>query len=187
VGRAPLFLIIVFNLDRSRPTRRWRYTQGWTVFHLPSTPRSRPGALTVSPPWRPRRARRWQPRLRGLHRLASTHTRSRKSVFASVPSRGLRLRCAPSRQAGIEACDNFRRHRRRLERPASCYLVLAANGAHARQRYPCHRMGCASTSPHFLRRWIGAPSRGRCSPRCCRVGVLTGARRQQTGDARVQT
>ena len=148
---------------------------------------SRPGALWLAPPRRPRRARRWQPRLRGLHRLASTHTRSRKSVFASVPSRGLRLRCAPSRQAGIEACDNFRRHRRRLERPASCYLVLAANGAHARQRYPCHRMGRASTSPRFLIRWIGAPSRGRCSPRCCRVGVLTGARRQQTGDARVQT
>jgi len=165
VGRAPLFVIIVFNLDRSRPTRRWRYTQGWTVFHLPSTPDP---VQERSPPWRPRRARRWQPRLRGLHRLASTHTRSRKSVFASVPSRGLRLRCAPSRQAGIEACDNFRRHRRRLERPASCYLVLAAMEP--------SRAAEASASPDGPRLHF-SPS----------VGVLTGARRQQTRDARVQT
>jgi len=39
---------------------------------------------------------------------------------------------------------------------------------HARQRHPRHRTGRASTSPRFLRRWIGAPSRGQC-PECGRA------------------
>jgi hypothetical protein len=78
----------------------------YLIYRPPLTPARSSGAPT---PWRPRRARRRQPRLRGLHCLASTRTCSWMSVFVSVASRGRLLRCAPCRQAGIVACDNFSR------------------------------------------------------------------------------
>ena len=102
----PLRFIVV-NLDRSRHIRRRRYTQWWTVFDLPSTPD--PGqtlalpSAAASPGSSVATTASWPP-------PPSLYTRPRMSVFTSVLSRGLlvsAVACAPSRQAGMVACDTF--------------------------------------------------------------------------------
>ena len=154
----PLRFIVV-NLDRSRHIRRRRYTQWWTVFDLPSTPD--PGqtlalpSAAASPGSSVATTASWPP-------PPSLYTRPRMSVFTSVLSRGLlvsAVACAPSRQAGMVACDTFSGGVAPPwpEAPAPRVLLdrlLAIYHARARR---------TSSSPLSLRRWIGgAPSRGPC-------------------------
>ena len=141
----PLRFIVV-NLDRSRHIRLPSTPDPGQTLALPSAAASPGSSVATTVSWPP---------------PPSLYTRPRMSVFTSVLSRGLlvsAVACAPSRQAGMVACDTFSGGVAPPwpEAPAPRVLLdrlLAIYHARARR---------TSSSPLSLRHWIGAPSRGPC-------------------------
>ena len=139
-------MIIVFNLDRSRPTRRWRYTQGWTVFHLPSTPRSRPGALTsvATSPGSPLATTPSGPPPPSFytHALSEERVRQRAVPRTSPPLRPF----SPVRHSGV----------RHLQRGRPAAMAGGSGAPSLASSFACHhaRARRTSSSRLFLRPWI---------------------------------
>ena len=141
-GKGPRFAITVLNLNRSRPIGRRRYTRGgrYFIYRPPLRPDPRPGALPLTS-MATSSAHRWQPRLLGLHRLASTRTRSRMRV-RSPPLRPF----SPVRHSGV----------RHLQRGRRAAMAGGSSAPSLASSFACHQARARHTfsSPLFLRRWI---------------------------------